>query len=98
MLSMGAFAQTPIGPPTNPGQLCVFIAGFVPECNFSSPTIKGSYILKVCGVSMSDSTPLWEARIQKFICENGFFPDYVKVHAFNPGLIREKAEPILINN
>jgi hypothetical protein len=47
---------------------------------------------------MSDSTPLWEARIQKFICENGFFPDYVKVHAFNPGLIREKAEPILINN
>lgn len=90
MLSIGAFAQTPVKPIDPNLELCVQLFDFEPPCVIGSGGlywIHGEYDLWVCGpISWIGKFTYVEIEemIKEYICEHNKFPDYVEVQNFRP--------------
>ncbi|WP_413513240.1 hypothetical protein [Myroides odoratus] len=87
MLSIVAFAQKPIGPPTYPPVMCTLDLEFVTRC-VGQFDLRGTYIIQICSTSVGtvphETIFEW---IQDYYCVNNKFPSYVTVKSFIPDWI-----------
>ena len=84
MLSIVAFAQNPIGPPTKPAIRCTLDLEFEPRC---SPKLSfhGIYTIQICSsrVGVDPHETILES-IHNYMCLYNEFPSYVTVKGFVP--------------